>query len=520
MLPPRGERKISLRQAFVEQGNETTMLNEDANESELTITRESDEVLQEPQVSSAIAAAENNPKLLFSTAAEPLLSTDDAVAMRNSACLDLVSADDMNILSHPSEQTTRGMRKMRSVDALQLALERMRVNASAVHQTNVQATIPESTSAESIRAEDFANARTTHEEDGASITRCPTPTLVITSPTGVRPPQPLILDGVEFEPWSVSPDAKRNSSLVRPTPQRTAWKLRRRPSSIHSVTDGDALPSTVATPAVQVDGMGDGANAIKTAERLKAPRLRKRSRSRSSGSLRDVGQTSSQPNILASSIGTLSGSAQIRALQRDVLSRSQATSSSRSRQTDRTSVSPSPPAPLPLALHGEDDPFTDFSTLHKNQRGSKPASVLGGRASIDRSKMSPVPFERQSRSPSPLGENRSLVNASRAAALQFSHTMNGSQDKNKAGKAVGKVHRPLPYKKSGVGLACLVDLGQHRNGQHASASDRQKNTQALADNDENAFPPLDSPTTTAAVKRLRRKHSTTMQGQAAVTSSS
>lgn len=497
------ERRISLRQAFEEDAEDVRELatpkgNDGASRSDWRDSISSLADVQEsrrhansmpPQQvdASAVAgitptppATEESPGLqLFSTVAAPIVSRDDAVAMRNSACLQFDNS--IGFASPPSSNVSGRLRKMRSVDALELALARMQAKKE-INSSSIQATIPESSSADSLTAEDFANARTTQmpsdrQEIESSLNaaqhelmqRCPTPTLVITSPTGIRPPQPLVLDGVEFEPHSVSPKGPM-SSLARPVPKRNGWKIivRKDPKSQESAV----LDSTVqrrgrpegSKALIDIDGerlrSGKRAGLSKpkvrrpesNGENLQTPSLRKRSSTKSCGNLGQAANRAvrAEALILRSATGKLTGSEQIRALHRSV------------QQRDRSVLSGSAAQCVPRTPteEDEDDPFNDFVALTQAGAGSVQKrglrKTVDGGTIIDRSNMSPVPFERSSNR-SPLGENGSLMNAPSASE----DVKDPGAKEAKPGRTYADERtKALVKKRSGVGLACLVDLDQ------------------------------------------------------------
>lgn len=494
----------------------------------------------------------NAPLKLFSTVATPLMSKDDAVALRNIGCLEF-EAGRPDLISGTSEDvsSTSRIRKMRSVDALEFALQRMQSAERTFGNSDVQrTTIPESSSIESFTQEDFANATTTDfdipqafaeaehaiDQDEETVpVRCLTPSLVITSPTGVRPPQPLILDGIEFEPRSVSPKAVVQA-ISRPVPRRGGWKIIARADSTENDQQKQAAPSSddargraveskelngdqIRRPTASRRGGLSRPKAVRSQgskEHLQAPNLRKKAATKS---CHNLGQSvRSEIHKIRTATGKLSGSEQVRELQRSVQRRERV-------DVQCTEVIPSSPTEV-----DDDDPFSDFVALTKEIKSRSSSRSLrsvseSNSAQIDRSKMSPVPFNQKSRSP--LGENRTETNSSSTdELLRMKKSSTFAHEKAK----------PTSHKTEGVGLACLVDLNQHPKKtliakviqpkvRQSSLANYSKNNSTTSNNenkiimdhhnspyemigDENVNTLLDSPTARAGYRAIAKRRST------------
>lgn len=506
-----------------------------------------------------IQMRETTPFRCFSTVAPPIVSKNDAVAMRNVGCLNFEAGRPDLITSLNDDVTSSNrIRKMRSVDALELALARMQSAEQMFGNNSIiqRSTIPESSSVESFTQEDFANATSTdfdipeafvedqfystvNQNDEGQPIRCLTPTLMITSPTGARPPQPLILDGVEFEPRSVSPKASVQS-ISRPVPKRGGWKIKARAESYDETQQRESILDSDSTRGRTVDSKELNGDRIKkpvanrkggisrpkavrsqgSQEHLQAPALRKRPATRSCHNLGASARSDIQ-NI-RSSAGKLSGSQQIRALQRSVQRRECA-------EIQGTDIIPSSPTEV-----DDDDPFSDFVALTqeiKSRSSSRSSRSIGDTdpAQIDRSKMSPVPFQKKIRST--LGENQSEINSSSTdEPLRMKKSSASINAKAKSNSNMGHATG------NGVGLACLVDLNQQPKKssiskqiqptvRQSSLANYSKNNSSFVKTqkktkveqhssslemggDENVNPLLDSPTARAGYRAIAKKRST------------
>lgn len=447
----RGKQRISLRQAFGQDAEEAVgrTYNHTSRQEwkdsigslvDLQDSRE-EAIASEVKNCEQGKASPTTVPSLFSTAAMPILSRHDAVALRNVGCLDFAGMHDGH--------NPRDLRRMRSVDALELALARMERQQTIVSKapSTLHSTIPESFSADSLTNDDFANAATTattlftetQDPDEQPIRRSSTPRLVITSPTGMRSPQPLLLEGREFEPRSVSPEHFR---IVRPVANRQkGWKLSAvigRADGVENAQRGRAVSSLDATiiptnipkrsSSRRRSRPGKGREHVDGGEMSLPPPALKASRKRTSKSCNDL-----RKNALASienavpAAGKLSGSEQIRALRRDV-----------SKRSAMVANEPSPCAaiiPPSPSEADEDDPFRDFVAVAK---GAVSATARPSSSQIiDRAGMSPIPFDHLQRRPL----SASLRQPAGAKATEPT----------------------LASKTSGVGLACLVGSSRPRS---------------------------------------------------------
>jgi hypothetical protein len=563
-----GKRRTGLRQAFGEDANddleskEVQSLPSDESQhksatkkewrdsvSSLGDVEELPKEIEVPEMEVSIKEV-SSPLNLFSTVATPLVSKDDAVALRNMGCLDFEAGrPDLITSSSDDIASTNRIRKMRSVDALEFALARMQSAERTFGNNTVQrTTIPESSSIESFTQEDFANATSTDfdipqvfvedQEDEPVPMRCTTPTLMITSPTGARPPQPLVLDGIEFEPRSVSPKASAQP-INRPVPKRGGWKIIARAEpvdqqkqSIPTSDDcrGRAVESKklnsdqIKRPIASRKGGLSRPRAIRpqgSQEHLQAPTLRKKAATKS---CHNLGQSvRADIHKIRTATGKLSGSEQVRALQRSVQRRER-------NDVQCTDIIPSSPTEV-----DDDDPFSDFVALTKeikSRSSSRSSRSIGGQtnsAQIDRSKMSPVPFNQKSRSP--LGENQTEANSTSTDETIKMHSSASALGKS---KPVAVPH--VNHSTGGVGLACLVDLNQQpkktliakviqpkvRQSSLANYSKNnstsvksmnkismdQQNTPLEMVGDENVNTLLDSPTARAGYRAIAKRRST------------
>ncbi|PWN32883.1 uncharacterized protein FA14DRAFT_157579 [Meira miltonrushii] len=562
-------RRVSLRQAFGEDAGDDLKSKEvqsppavepqyisptkKENRDSVSSFGDVEELSKESEVQETVVTPTeaNTPLNLFSTVATPLVSRDDAVAMRNIGCLDF-EAGRPDLISSKSDDvsTANRIRKMRSVDALEFALQRMQSAERTFGNSGIQRTaIPESSSIESFTQEDFANATSTDfdiphafEEVGNAIeqdeeavpVRCLTPSLMITSPTGARPPQPLVLDGIEFEPRSISPKAAVQT-ISRPVPRRGGWKIIARTDSSENEQPKQSVPASedsrgrateskelngdqIRRPTASRRGGVSRPKAIRphgSKEHLQAPTLRKKAATKS---CHNLGQSvRSDIHKIRAATGKLSGSEQVRALQRSVQRRERA-------DVQYTEVIPSSPTEV-----DDDDPFSDFVALTQEIKSRSSSRSLRSMseshsAQIDRSKMSPVPFNQKSRSP--LGENRSESNSSSSdEPLRMAKSSISTHEKAK----------PASQITGGVGLACLVDLNQKNKTliakviqpkvRQSSLANLSKNNFTSSKNenkitmdqhntsfgmigDENVNTLLDSPTARAGYRAIAKRRST------------
>jgi hypothetical protein len=429
---------------------------------------------------------------LFSVVATPVLSRQDAVAMRHVDCLDFAG-----MVQHDNNTngvSSKGLRKMRSVDALELALARLegQRQSSSSASFQKQATIPESFSTDSLTNEDLAsaNAVTTivgdqllsdgQFEDAPSSTaesftedvvmlRSSTPRLVITSPTGMRSPQPLVLEGQEFEPRSISP---KPLQAIRPVATRASSS---RSAMLKKPDTGEA--DVVAKRSVSKRRSRVIKSRGNTVDELPSMPV-KAAKKRLSKSCNDL-----RGNAARNGMPAMSGSEQIRALQKNVLERNVIDEVGHRNfgiLSDHTAVN----VPLDRFDDDEDDPFSDFTALTSTKISSSSGQHRRGRdsapADIDR-KMSPIPFDHLKRRPL----SSSTVNAANSVILSSRQQ---------------KMESTLSRKKSGVGLACLVQETVIR-----PISPRSSSLSSHGGGDENAPPSLlDSPTARVVKKRSSR----------------
>lgn len=512
MFKGRGKPRISLRQAFGQSpdGQETAEARrthtsrEDWRDSisslvdleERRIARDSENNSIEPKVVSPSQAV--NPTIsLFSSAATPLLSRHDAVALRNVGCLDFASMHDGDAMAG---QSNKGLRKMRSVDALELALKKMEIRKQlpvSKAPSQIHNSIPESFSTDSLTNEDFVNATTTTTCDatGTMITlleepiqRSTTPRLVITSPTGMRSPQPLVLDGQEFEPRSISPEMVR---VIRPVAsRRSGWKLNAviaKPKDGQSFTgleDGvrgrsssaavneSRIPSNIpkrsaSKKKTRMVKSREG-NSTQEESKLPVPIKAKKAKKRLSRSCNDLRENAlAQFGDAVTSAGKLSGSEQIRALRQDIINRNNTQHQSVLADEPRQRVNTIPCS----SASDEDDPFNDFVAVAKSSNTSNSSA----RPHIDRAGMSPIPFEHPpQRRPLSTTQQFNVQHPSSTAAIPA---------------------KTLVRKTSGVGLACLVEK---QNNRPTSASSHRSDE----NNPGNSL--MDSPTAHVVKKRSSR----------------
>lgn len=468
--------------------------------------QDSPKVEKSTEVNSEPPQSQSSPKrspFLFSSAASPITSRDDAVAMRNGACLDFARVSGPTSPPEQPQQAARaesgGIRKMRSVDALEYALSRMQAAKETSQSTSQRIEgIPESSSADSLAQEDFLNAKTTAvgleglEEGslvclqapaagaGDEIGRAPTPTLVITSPTGARPPQPLVLDGVEFEPRSVSPHANGSTTVYRPIAKRKGWKV-----STFGVT-----PETEGESSERGRRQGGGSQPLrprsvsrrrkakiaseeptKDAEgRLTNPSSKRASNSKSRESRRNAAATSPSASDASqipldgkdfrALVGKSTYSDDVRSLQKSVMQRGRCQPFA---------------SPRSVSLEDDDDPFNDFIAIA--QKAEAPSNnfshqeAISAAAYIDRRSTSPVPFQRPTLSP--LGESKKLNNFSTAASTD------GDAEKPLSKKVPAhpeplRARKNITKKGSGIGLACLIDVDATRPAAASAMSQQPK----------------------------------------------
>jgi hypothetical protein len=441
---------------------------------------------------------------LFSTAASPLLSRQDAVALRNVGCLDFAGMQEGTSMTG---KYSKNLRKMRSVDALQLALLKMEKqeqtgrNMSSQHHD----TIPESSSLDSLTNEDFANATTTttlfssdaHSERVPSasaatpsepIRRSTTPRLVITSPTGMRSPQTLDLEGQEFEPRSISPQSIQK--MIRPVAsRRSGWRIgaqSRKPKPQADSTEEESergrkentelaesrLPSNIPRrqSSKKKERTARNKEHNSTAiipqgalSQLPVPaKVAKRRLSRSCSDLR--GNILTQKEI--GMTGKISGSEQIRALRRDVMNRNNGGMRQTTSQANENARQCFPPSTL---SNNDDDPFNDLSS--SQSKANKQASHLDWSANS-----SYVPSQ--------------ASQASQRRPLTSTQQYNAQQHSTDPTVALTKT---LARKPSGVGLACLVEKENTRAARMAALS-----------NEGDLNPLLDSPTANYVKKKSSR----------------
>lgn len=502
----REDQRVSLRQAFGRGESSGSRINTvkhncydsvsslvDLQERRQSEDKQTDEASRFHSMASVPAAASS----LYSVAATPVLSRQDAVAMRNVDCLDfagMMQYDDR--FGRPSSD--KGLRKMRSVDALELALAKLEQQRQPKGRELFQrhATIHESFSTDSLTNEDLAsaNAVTTIVDDlilqdayigdgqfddppsrSASFTselairRSSTPRLVITSPTGMRSPQPLVLEGLEFEPRSISP---RKPVMIRPVPNRTA-NLRGGLSrnALLLKTEMGETAEMVTKRSISKRR----SRVLKVAEGDRAASMSGgKSKKRTSKSCNNL--SGIQTRSSSTDASQMSGSEQIRALQRNVLERNVAQEVVFHHHTGilvESKVSNNVPADQ---FDDEDDPFRDFVAVANNKPTQ--SSKGGGSASPSIARrMSPIPFDHLKRRPllSSIAANSTIV-AAPTTTRPLQRDPSTSQ------------------KQSGVGLACLVQPVPPRS----SSFSTQDN--------ENAAPNslLDSPTAHIVKKRSSR----------------
>ncbi|UZJ54966.1 hypothetical protein CBS101457_004286 [Exobasidium rhododendri] len=439
---------------------------------------------------------------LFGSAATPILSRQDAVALRNVGCLDFAGRQEGTSTSgdtHP-----KNLRKMRSVDALQLALLKMekqqQISSKAPSQNHF--TIPESFSTDSLTNEDFANAKTTttllvgHISPGGTssehagpeepIKRSFTPQLMITSPTGMRSPQPLHLEGQEFEPRSISPESVK---IVRPVAsRRSGWKLnafvskpeqrivaakeesQRGKKGDAEVSDSSSMgmgniPRHAAACKKKSRMHKSKEGVVREGEEAHLPIPSKRGKKRMSKSCNDL-----RGNALAQVDGNsakLSGSEQIRALRRDVMKRKSGSAGQSSLILGDAPCS---------ATSNEDDPFNDFVDVLTSSSSSVGSRSKAQSSHMDWSGKASLPIRSSSQ--------RRPLSTSFQNNLQQTPTTNNVI-------IPGKV---LTRKTSGVGLACLVEK---ENSSRATT-----NSASLSKNTMDSL--LDSPTAHHVKKKSSR----------------
>lgn len=479
--------------------------------------------------------------LLFSQAAEPVLSCNDAVVLRNGGCLEEAGRSSSTIASVAGESASGdasrcnkpGLRKMRSIDALEKALSKMDQSSSARHTGRRPSDAPEAKSWASWRlggprrqaeptleqaiveeeqpvtnvddalnmanGESTAAATAVETEDVPTmevpepdVPRPTTPTLFVTSPTATRSPVELSLDGEEFEARSYSsPEhiigshrGRAHSRIPRPRRGRMAFEAK-----------AEQCSPTVVRPSAISRSSSRGGGSSKPPLRRKA-RLSSSSRDSSteqSNSSHNKGPTlsaASQPSRrrgggprssalasgdqIGSAVGKVSGSEQIRALRRDVLKREGA-----------GSLDSDP-----------DDVFFDLTSAVGTAKGD---SVLD----FNRKQMAEELEQR--RSSAPFGRKQPLADASRSSS---SNSNSNSSTRSPASSFVearseGIVSRSagnvLHRKRSGVGMACLFEAATATANKSAASS-----RSSTPCSDENVAPPdalLDSPTVQAKGKR-------------------
>ena len=180
------------------------------------------------------------PSLLISAPAEPVLSSDAAVALRNGGCL------------RPMH-----LRKARSIEVLRAALsgkpsEHNRspsLNKTAVSRSGSGSLSP-SSSAGSIKAPVIV-----------------APVLTISSPSGVRSPQALTLEGQDFEARSYPPVEEQPSissvfAAAKQLPHKRSMQRQKLRASAKSALNDIVAQSNVRPPSRDTRGThGDGAVA-------------------------------------------------------------------------------------------------------------------------------------------------------------------------------------------------------------------------------------------------------------------
>lgn len=535
-------RRISLREAFDTDGMVKNKASDDHDDSVPSTPEASSEDVHDikwrvPQPNDEKDCKGKGRAQLFATAAEPIISCEDAVAMRNTACLDL---GHISGPTSPPSDSSRTMRKMKSVDALELALSRMQSAKEASFQSAPM--IPESHSVESLAPEDFANAKTTalhvdeqepvflaqeSTQSNEPIERATTPTLMITSPTGNRDPQPLVLDGVEFEPRSFSPVVNGSKILHRPVAKRTTWMTTNKIYNSSSGIDTRGR-SQKAHVAAKRDGSCRSSRgaASRNEARLQSPSYKRRSGIRSFDDMRSAATTDVSPPLSPSQqlLVRPSGSQQVHALHKSF------------KQHARSHGGCA--APRTPAISDAEDPFNDFVALVQSQGTRNQNHPPFNR------QRSPVPFQRAQRVA--LGENRSSGNCQTTDPLPLNlkhaneRLIKSSSLKGSDVPKGGQSSKQVKSKPSGIGLACLVDMnetksdsnsdlpkrsrdGRRRRGKHhismGSNTSTTSSTSSLNDisrsddeNDENRNPLYDSPTAMAEKRILRKRSSRNIRG--------
>lgn len=484
--------------------------------------------------------------LLFSQAAEPIISYDDAVALRNGGCLEEVGRSSSVMSSVTTEAASaagasgsraskNGLRKMKSVDALEKALYKMEQSApglakgrrpsetsssaamtwgswrfagsrrqanpsmeQVLFEDNQQATgiepvgdierISEFGAPQKLDAEEYS----TIEVPEVEVPRPTTPTLFVTSPTATRSPVELSLDGEEFEARSYSsPEhtiggtrGRGKSRIPRPRRGRMTFETKAEQSS----------PTLVRPAAVSTSSPGRTRNSARHPLRRKA-RLSNSSSSTDGSAeqnthdtVNTAGLTSSSkrrpggvrnnkyPSAaqISSAVGKVSGSEQIRALRRDVLKREGATAAS---------VDSDP-----------DDVFYDLTSAAMASKNSNSVLDFNRKTmgeEIDR-RRSPNPFEKAPKGP--------LADASQSKILNSNNTNHHPLSDRVVGRSAGPT---LHRKRSGVGMACLFDTDSSANSSSKSRTSSASRSSTPV-SDENVAPSdalLDSPTVQVKGKR-------------------
>lgn len=205
---------------------------------------DADDVTSPPRFKPRPAVASCAPSTLFASAATPLVSSEAAVAPRNSECF--------------QGPERRGLRHARSVEALRGALEAKRLarptlksRHSVIGQQTPDVPVSEEVPPVPALPSQYVRSpsdpsiydspvRTTYQADDVVVASGP-PVLTLTSPTGVHSPQLINISGKEFDAQTFSPTGRM---LVN---EGGSTRGRRR-SATNSSASSDSSPGLLDKP--------------------------------------------------------------------------------------------------------------------------------------------------------------------------------------------------------------------------------------------------------------------------------
>lgn len=302
---------------------------------------------------------------LFARAAAPLVSRDDAVVLRSADCL------------WPAGGT--GLRRMRSVEALERAVASLRAGTSgSIDATVALANAPSSA------------AVAPRNPKSPEAIRAP-PALMLTSPTGQSGAQLIDLGAQEFEPRSLSPEQLRAMSVVRaPTkpkrsmiPKRNGGIYRAEvaaseeegASSSASSTSGKRGRKRMPKPPAPPAEVAAPAEPSLMAPRPAPPQRGRKQRNRSKSS---ASSSSSAEEAPAAGVAKETGSHRINALR-------QQPRPPQNVADDPFVVAPSAAAPAPAASTGRGNVQRNAAKARRAAESSTAAPASPSKSTLSRS---------------------------------------------------------------------------------------------------------------------------------------